>query len=113
MIEILINLYIGDQYDYENQVKFKSAWNVIHACRNPHYRRFLGYTGRGAPKGHPEYLIARRENRLYLNLVDAIDPKYNLKENLDSAIEFLDFFQKGIFLLQIDDILIGDVRKML
>ncbi len=49
----------------------------------------MGYTGRGAPKDHPEYLIARREHRLFLNLVDADDPKYISKEIVDAALAFV------------------------
>jgi predicted protein tyrosine phosphatase len=49
----------------------------------------LGYGGRGAPKEHPEYLIARRDNRLILNLVDADNPAYIPKEIVDAALAFI------------------------
>ena len=89
MIEIYPNLYIGTADDYEFQVKGKTEWIVIHACKEPYHRRELGYTSRGAPKNHPEYLIARRENRLILNLVDADDPNYIPKEIIDAALKFI------------------------
>ena len=49
----------------------------------------MGYTTRGAPKDHPEYLSAERGNRLYLNLVDANDPAYIPKEIIDRALVFI------------------------
>jgi predicted protein tyrosine phosphatase len=89
MIEVHPNLFIGNADDYEFQVKGKPDWMVVHACKEPYHRRELGYTSRGAPKGHPEYFMARRENRLILNLVDAPDPAYIPKEIIDAALEFV------------------------
>ena len=89
MIEIHPNLYVGHQGDYECQVKGREGWAIVHACRDPYHRQLLGYTGRGAPKEHPEYLLAERGNRLYLNLVDANDPIYIQKEVIDKAITFI------------------------
>ena len=90
MIEIYPYLYIGDEHDYESKVRHESGWCVVHACKEPYHRQVLGYTGRAAPKDHPEYLIARRGNRLILNLVDAPDPAYIPREILDTALEFID-----------------------
>lgn len=89
MIEIEKGLFIGNQDDYELTVKHKSEWVIIHACKEPYHRQLLGYTGKGAPKNHPEYLIARRENRLFLNLVDAADPAYIPKEIIDAALVYI------------------------
>ena len=46
-----------------------------------YHRQALGYRSRGAPKDHPEYLVARRGNRLILNIVDANDKckKFGMK----------------------------------
>lgn len=88
MIEITKNLYVGSQEDYENDVKFSTEdWYIIHACKEPYHREALGYTGRAASRDHPDYLIARRENRLILNLVDVDNPSYISKEIIDAAIE--------------------------
>jgi hypothetical protein len=89
MIEVFSNLYIGTVDDYEFRVKSQEGWSVVHACKEPYHRRELGYTTNGAPKGHPEYLIARRGNRLILNLVDAPNPAYIPKEIIDAALEFI------------------------
>ncbi len=87
MIEIYPNLWIGAEQDYEFSVKGNPGWNVVHACKEPYHRRELGYATRGAPKGHPEYLIARRDHRLILNLVDAPNPAFIPKEIIDAAIQ--------------------------
>ena len=89
MIEIYPKLFVGNADDYEFQVKGQSDWMVVHACKEPYHRRELGYTLRGAPKNHPEYLIARRGNRLILNLVDTNDPNYIPKEIIDAALDFI------------------------
>ena len=90
MIEILTNLFIGDENDYKYHVASHSGWAVVHACKEPYHRQALGYKTRGAPKEHPEYLIAKRGNRLILNLVDVDDPSYIAKEIIDSALQFID-----------------------
>ena len=89
MIEIHPNLYVGHQGDYEHRVQGQDGWAVVHACKEPYHRDLLGYTGRGAPKGHPEYLFAERGDRLYLNLVDAPNPAYIPKEVIDKALAFI------------------------
>ena len=89
MIEIYPNLYIGHQGDYEYLVQGQDGWAVVHACKEPYHRDLLGYTGRGAPKDHPDYFFAERGDRLYLNLVDAPNPAYIPKEIIDKSIVFI------------------------
>lgn len=89
MIEIYPNLHIGNQDDYEYKVRQHDNWRVVHACKEPYHRQALGYRGRGAPKQHPEYLIAQRGPRLILNLVDADNPAYIPKEIIDAALTFV------------------------
>jgi len=97
MIEVYDNLFVGNQDDYEREVRFQPDWRVVHACKEPYHRKALSYSGRGAPKSHPEYLIARRANRLILNLVDADDPRYIPREIIDAALDFIhDGLTKGI-----------------
>lgn len=90
MIEISPNLFIGNEQDYESAVRGQTGWAVVNACKEPYHRQALGYHTRGAPKEHPEYLIARRDNRLILNLVDAPDPAYIPKVIIDAALEYVD-----------------------
>ena len=90
MIEVHPRLFIGTEFDYESQVRSQTGWWVVHACKEPYHRRLLGYTGRAVSTNHPEYLFARRERRLYLNIVDADDPDYISKENIDEALTFIE-----------------------
>lgn len=90
MIEVYENLFVGNQEDYELLVSGREGWAVIHACKEPYHRQALGYKGRAAPKDHPEYLVARRENRLILNLVDVDNPAFFRKEMIAEALDFVD-----------------------
>lgn len=90
MIEICSRLFVGTEEDYEHTVRLQTGWAVVHACKEPYHRQALGYAGRGAPKDHPEYLIARRGERLILNLVDVADPAYVAVEIMDAALAFID-----------------------
>ena len=88
MIEIYPNLYIGNEADAKVVIA-RDGWRIVHACKEPYHRQALGYAGRGAPKEHPEYLVAKRGNRLILNLVDADDPAYIPKQIIDEALAFV------------------------
>lgn len=100
MIEILTNLYIGNQDDYERKVKLQEGWAIVHACKEPYHRQALGYKGRAADRNHPEYLIAKRGNRLILNLVDVDNPEYISKEIIDTALQFIhDNLNQGLKVL--------------
>jgi hypothetical protein len=86
MIEVHPGLFVGDELD-EQRVRGAAGWFVVHACKEPHHRQALGYTGRAASKDHPEYLIARRPGRLILNLVDVADVAYIPPQIIDAALE--------------------------
>ena len=90
MIEVYSNLFVGGQNDYDSDVSRQSGWATVHACKEPYHRQALGYIGRGAPKTHPEYLVAKRGNRLMLNIVDADNPMFFQKEMIISALDFID-----------------------
>jgi len=55
----------------------------------PHHRKALGYWGRSAPKDHPEYLVAPRDDRSMLNLIDADHPAYIPKEIRGRSLTFI------------------------
>lgn len=86
MIEIIPNLFVGSKAD-EQRIRGQAGWFFIHACKEPYHRQALGYTGRAAAKTHLEYLIARRNARLILNLVDVDDPSYIAPEIVDAALD--------------------------
>jgi hypothetical protein len=90
MIEVYPNLFVGNEQDYEFKVSNQDGWSVVHACKEPYHRQALGYSGRGAPKNHPEYLVAHRDNRLILNIVDADNPALFAPEMIDAALDFIE-----------------------
>jgi len=89
MIEVAKNLFIGNQDEYEYKVKGNEGWTIVHACKEPYHRDLLGYTSRGAPKTHPEYLLAKRGDCLFLNIVDVESPDYIAKDIIDAALMFI------------------------
>jgi len=85
MIEVHPNLFVGAQAD-EALTRRVPGWFLIHACKDPYHREALGYSGKAAPKDHPEYLFARRDGRLILNLIDVADVRYIPAEIVDAAL---------------------------
>lgn len=90
MIEIAPNVSIGNEFDYEFDVRLREGWSTVHACKEPYHRAALGYTGRACSKDNQEYLIALRGNRLMLNLVDVDNPDWISPIIIDAALAFID-----------------------
>jgi hypothetical protein len=88
-IEVFNNLWVGDQASFDHPTPDMIDWAVVHACKDPYHRQLLGYTGKGAPKEHPEYLFAERGSILYLNMVDAPNPLYIPSTIVDKALDFM------------------------
>lgn len=67
------------------------TWFIIHAAKEPWHRDAVGYTERGAPPNHPEYLVAMRPGEMMLNLVDMkrISPQYT-NPIFEAAFDALD-----------------------
>lgn len=96
MIKVHSRLHVGDQADYEDRVKDTATgkpndgWAVVHCAKDPYHRRALGYSGRGADRDHPEYLVAIRGREIMLNMVDVPDPSYIAPQMIDQAMAFID-----------------------
>lgn len=90
MIEVHENLFIGNEKDFENDVKQKDGWAVVQACKEPYHREAIGYSGRSVSPEHEEYLVARRGNRLILNMVDVENPNFFDEEMIEEALDFVD-----------------------
>jgi hypothetical protein len=104
MIEIAPDVMVGSADEY-HEVAARLAENgiefvVVHAAKEPWHRDALGYTGRAAPKDHPEYLVAVREGELCLNLIDADDPAYIPRALIDHAVRYIrDALDQGLQVL--------------
>lgn len=90
MREVYPNLFVGSMNDYETIVSSQTGWAVVHACKEPYHRRAVGYWLWSAPKSHPEYLLARRQNRLMLCLLDLPVSFFMKKEMIDQVLDFID-----------------------
>lgn len=94
-VEIYPNVFVSDQASAEGLLatcnkEEKEEWFVLHCCKEPFHRNMVGYTGRGCPKDSPEYLFARRGNRMALNMVDAKSPEFFSKEMIEAGLDFLE-----------------------
>jgi len=90
MKEVVSNLFVCNQKDLENNVFDEENCSFVLAAKNPFHKNAVGYTGKSCDKNHPEYLIARRGNKLILNMVDAPYSIYFDKGMIDTALEFID-----------------------
>lgn len=89
MTELIPNsLYTGSQDD-EAAIRHEAGWAVVHCAKEPYHRAAVGYRGRSCDKSHPEYLVARRGDRLALNLVDVDDPTYVSADVIRPALAFI------------------------
>ena len=106
VIEVYPNLFVGSEYDIhafsllaekrtiEKCPAVVSSYisaHYVQAAKEPFHREAVKYVTRGAPKDHPEYLVARRSNRIILNLVDVPESKaqYIPDEALDAAVDYI------------------------
>lgn len=105
MKEIIEGLFVGNEQDFydsllctygpvksemEILMNMPEGWAVCHACKEPFHRMALQYTGRGAPKEHPEYLWSERlGRRLAMNIVDAPKSIFFDKGMIDKALDFI------------------------
>lgn len=95
MIEVAPRLFVGNALDYETRVKKEKGWHVVQACKEPYHRQALGYTSRGAPRDHEEYLWANRDYRLILNMVDVEDPAFINPEMVNAAFDYIDLVRQN------------------
>lgn len=89
MKEIAHNLYVGNNEDFQTLEESEVAlegWLVVHACKEPYHRQFVGYSSRGAPPGD-EYLWSRKQDRIALNFIDADDHRYIPDEMIVYAVK--------------------------
>lgn len=96
MKEIVSNLYVGNQSDFENEDFNNDEWSHLLVAKEPWHRQAVGYTGRACDKLHPEYLLAKRNNKLILNLIDAPKSIFFNKNLIDTGLQFIeDELDKG------------------
>jgi hypothetical protein len=90
MREVLHRIFVGSQKDYEESYFVPEQWGIVLAAKEPWHRQAIGYTGRACDKSHAEYLMAKRDNKLILNLVDAPKAEFFDKRIVDAALDFIE-----------------------
>jgi hypothetical protein len=90
MREVFPKLFVSNQSLYELGEFKQDEWAFCLCAKEPFHRQAIGYTGRACDKAHPEYLMARRDNKLILNLVDAPKAEFFDKRIIDAALDFID-----------------------
>ena len=88
MIEIDKNLFVGSLIDFENN-QFDPDFYFVQACKEPCHRKAVGYSGRAPEDNHPEYLIAYRERKIILNMIDPPTGKYFDNILFESSLDFI------------------------
>jgi hypothetical protein len=88
MEEILKGLYLGDDDDVPEAKK--RGYARLCACKDgpDSHRSMLGYTTLGAPKDK-NYLFARKDDVLALNLIDSPDPEMIPDKVIDAGLDFI------------------------
>ena len=89
MKEIYKNVFVGDQDDYEYNIKTQEGWSVVQACKEPYHRKALRYKKKTCRRNHPERLMAIRDNRLILNLIDSEDVQYVDYIIIDATLQYM------------------------
>jgi len=72
MREVYKNIFVGDISDCREGV---GEWSIIHACKYPCHRNAVGYEKKISPT-HPNYLVLRKGQNLYLNIIDPDEPLF-------------------------------------
>lgn len=74
MKEVYDRVFVGRDYECFENMK---SWVTVHACKSPCHQRAVGYRG-SLPKNDPNYLVLRRGNNLYLNIIDPPVPLFKM-----------------------------------
>jgi len=86
-----IELYVGTKEEYrkaKNQgMKIVCAMNRANGYIS--HQSVVGWKGRGCDKKSPYYLYKKTPDAIYLNMVDAEDPKYVNDGMIDPALNFI------------------------
>lgn len=94
MIEVHPNLFVGNALawqDLEPQLSEENpVWWVLHAAKAPWHKQMVGHQGYACPKDHPEYLFARRGQRMALNMIDVDNMAYHRPELVEAGVAFID-----------------------
>lgn len=86
-----LELYVGTKEEYKEAVSKDMA--ILCALNRADgyvtHQSEVGWTGRGCPKDHPDYLYKHTGDALYLNMIDADEGKYFDPLMINTALDFI------------------------
>jgi hypothetical protein len=86
-----IKLFVGtkEQYPLAKQRGMKIVCALNRASGFVTHQSVVGWQGRGCNPNNPFYLFKLEDDAIYLNMIDAEDPKYVNDEMINPALDFI------------------------
>lgn len=86
-----IPLFVGTKEEYQTarQKGMKIVCALNRAGGFVTHQSVVGWQGRGCNPDNPYYLFKRDADAIYLNMIDAEDPKYVNDEMINPALDFI------------------------
>jgi len=86
-----LRLFVGtkEEYSFAKQKGMKIVCALNRANGFVTHQSVVGWQGRGCNPDNPFYLFKRENDAIYLNMIDAEDPKYVNDEMINPALDFI------------------------
>jgi hypothetical protein len=86
-----LRLFVGtkEEYSFAKQKGMKIVCALNRANGFVTHQSVVGWQGRGCNPDNPYYLFRRDADAIYLNMIDAEDPKYVIDEMINPALDFI------------------------
>lgn len=84
MQEVHERLHVGNDTDCRTG---DENWAVVHACKHTCHQDAVGYTG-SLSSSHPDYFFLKRDEDLYLNMIDPPDRPLFADEVFEAFFSF-------------------------
>ncbi len=86
-----LQLYVGTKEQY--RIALQKGMKIVCALNRANgfvtHQSVVGWQGRGCNPAHPNYLFKREVDAIYMNMIDAEDPKYVNDEMINPALDFI------------------------
>lgn len=88
-----LKLYVGtkEEYSFAKNQDMKIVCALNRANGFVSHQSVVGWQGRGCNPDNPYYLFKREDNAIYLNMINADDPKYINDEMINPALDFIHY----------------------
>lgn len=86
-----LKLFVGRKEEYQSAVQ--RGMSIVCALNRADgfqtHQSVVGWKGRGCDPSSPYYLFIRYQDEIYLNMIDAEDPKYISDIMINAALDFI------------------------